>query len=133
MPITQTIDPLARLVLGIGSGELTLTELATFSRDALRAGLMHYSKLIDVTDCTPGFTSAELAVLATVLRENRTDTPRGPLAIVADPHRGEFARLFTGFEIDGRPAQVFSSIHDARRWLREQSAPEVARKPGRRL
>lgn len=132
MAITQTIDPLARLILGIGSGDLTLTDMATFSRDVIRAGLVHYSKLIDVTGCTPGFTGKELAAFAKVLQEIPTDGPRGALAIVADPHRGEVARIFADLEIDGRPAQVFASIHDARRWLRDQAAPEIARRPARR-
>lgn len=28
--------------------------------------------------------------------------------------------MFSEFEISGRPARVFRSIHDARKWLTEQ-------------
>lgn len=133
MPISQVLDPLSRLVLGIGSGEVTLTDLATFTRDVVRADLLHYSKLIDVAHCTPNFTEEELAAFVTVLREIHTDIPRGPLAIVVDPRRGTFARIFADLDVGGRPAKVFTSIHDARRWLREQAAPGLARLPGRRI
>jgi len=133
MPITQTIDPLARLILGIGSGDLTLVDMATFSRDVVQAGLIHYSKLIDLTHCTATFTPEELAAFVTVLREIPTAAPRGPLAFVVQPDRDRLARAFAGLDIDGRPARVFNSIHDARKWLRDQAAPIAARQPGRRL
>ncbi|MCX7360629.1 MAG: hypothetical protein NTV97_01875 [Alphaproteobacteria bacterium] len=132
MPITQTIDPLARLILGVGSGDITLEDLATFTRDVVQAGLIHYSKLIDIAHCTATFTPEELAAFVTVLREIPAATPRGPLAFVAHRDRDRLARAFAGLDIDGRPARVFDSIHDARKWLREQAAPVTARKPGRR-
>ncbi len=55
MPIKQAIDHPNRVILAVGSGELTLANLATFTRDIVRAELLHYSKLIDVANCTPGF------------------------------------------------------------------------------
>ena len=132
MPIKQAIDHPNRLILAVGSGELTLADLATFTRDIVRAGLLHYSKLIDVANCAPGFSKEELAAFGQVVREIRTETLRGPLAVVADPNRGEFARIFTDFNIDGRPAKVFRSIHEARRWLTEQTVQDNAWRPARR-
>lgn len=133
MPITLTIDPLARLVLGVGSGDITLADLATFTRDVVQAGLIHYSKLIDIAHCTATFTPEELAAFVRAVRELPVATPRGPLAFVVHPDRDRLARAFAGLDIDGRPAQVFNSIHDARKWLRDQAAPIAARKPARRL
>ena len=37
--------------------------------------------------------------------------------LVADPARGQFARLFAAMDVDGRPARVFPSIHEARAWI----------------
>jgi len=46
--------------------------------------------------------------------------------------RGEFARIFADLDIDGRPARVFSTIHEARRWLTDLTAGNYW-KPARRL
>ena len=43
--------------------------------------------------------------------------PRGPLALVADPNRGELAQTFKALTADDRPVEVFRSIHEARKWL----------------
>ena len=120
MPIEQTIHPLDRLIIGIATGDLTLPDLAAFTQNIIRANLLHYRKLIDTTHCTPVLSEKELAALAQVLRSVQTDRRRGPLAIVADPNRGELAHLFAALGVDGRPAQVFRNIHDARRWLADK-------------
>ena len=117
MPIEQTVHPLDRLVMGTATGELTLRDLIGFSQGLIRSRLMHYRKLIDVTRATPGFSAKELSAFAQVLRTLPIDQPRGPLALVADPKRGEFALLFAALNIDGRPSQVFRDIQEARLWL----------------
>jgi hypothetical protein len=43
--------------------------------------------------------------------------PRGPLALVADPQRGELAQTFKALAADDRPVEIFRSIHEARKWL----------------
>jgi hypothetical protein len=43
--------------------------------------------------------------------------PRGPLALVADPNRGELAQSFKVLTAEDRPVEVFRSIHAARKWL----------------
>jgi hypothetical protein len=117
MPIEQTIHSLDRLIMGVASGVLTLADLAEFTQDLVQARLMHYRKLIDVSRSTPGFSKKELTALAQVLRSIHIDQPRGPIALVADPHRGEFALLFAALNIEGRPCKVFRNIHEARTWL----------------
>ena len=121
MPIRLTIDRPNLLVLGVGSGVVTLPDLATFAKEIIQGGLLHYSKLIDISTSIPGCTEEELTTLAQALREVRTDTPRGPLAIIVDPNRGNFAKFFSELDVDGRPVRIFRSIHDARGWLIEQT------------
>jgi hypothetical protein len=110
-----------RLIVGVATDRLTLPDLATFTQDIVRAGLLHYRKLIDVAHAVPGFTELELTAFVKVLRTVRANGQRGPLAIVADPKRGEFAQFFVALGVDGRPAQVFRSIHEARAWLFTQA------------
>lgn len=120
MPIDMTIDHPNRLVLGVARGVLTLTDMAGFTRDVVAAGLMHYRKLVDVIGAEAGFTEREVAALVQVLRELPVSSKRGPLAMVADPERGDIARMFVDLQVDGRLARVFRSVHDAKRWLAEQ-------------
>ena len=117
MPIQLTIYHPDRLVIGRATGELTAIELAKFGREILTAGLMHYRKVIDVVDARPAFSEQELRAMAMVAREVKTDKQRGALAFVVDFGRGEFAKLFSSFEMEGRPSRVFTSLREARKWL----------------
>jgi hypothetical protein len=120
MPIQVTIDPFNRLVIGVGQGTLVLNDLVAFGLEVLRAGVVPYGKIIDFAAATPDFTRQELLAFAQVVRETQTNVPRGPLAMVIDPKRGDMARLFADVEIGGRSANVFRSIHQARRWMNAQ-------------
>jgi hypothetical protein len=120
MPIQITIDHFNRLVVGVGQGTLALQDLVGFGLEVVQAGVVPYGKIIDLTRATPAFSRQELLAFAQVVREMPTNAPRGPLAMVIDPKRGELARLFAGVEIAGRPANVFRSIHAARRWVNAQ-------------
>ena len=117
MPIEKTIHPLDRLVFGVGTGDLTLADLARFTEDIVRERLMHYRKLIDATHCTPAFSEKELSAFVQVLNTIGTDRRRGALAIVVDPKRGEIAHIFAALGMNVRPVQVFRSLHEARKWL----------------
>ena len=121
MPIRVTIDPFNRVVIGVGDGVLTISDLVSYGLEVLQAKVVHYGKIIDVAGSEPDFTRTELSAFAQVVRETRSDAPRGPLALVIDPKRGELAKIFIGFEMGGRHAQAFRSIHDARRWLTAQT------------
>lgn len=120
MPIRVTIDHFNRVVIGVGDGVLTIPDLVAYGLEVLQAKVVHYGKIIDVAGSEPAFTRAELLAFAQVLRETQAGSPRGPLALVVDPKRGELAKLFTGLDMEGRPGEIFRSIHDARRWLAVQ-------------
>ncbi|MCW5733191.1 MAG: hypothetical protein KIS73_03670 [Enhydrobacter sp.] len=117
MPIRVTIDHYNRVVVGVGDGVLTIPDLVAYGLEMLQAKVVHYGKIIDLAGSEPDFTAAEMAAFAQVLRQTRPDTPRGPLALVIDPKRGDLAKIFVGLEMGGRRAEVFRSIHDARQWL----------------
>jgi hypothetical protein len=120
MPIRVTIDQFNRVVIGVGDGVLTIPDLASFGLEVLHAKVVHYARIIDVSQCQPDFSRTELLAFARVARETQTNLPRGPLALVVDPRRGEMAKLFADLAMEGRSVEVFRSIHNARRWLAAQ-------------
>jgi hypothetical protein len=129
MPIRLTVDHLNRVVLGVGDGVLTIEDLVAFGLEVLKAKVLHYGKIIDVATCEPGFSAIELSAFAQIAREQAANSQRGPLALVVDPNRGDLARLFAGLDLEGRPANVFRSIHDARQWLARMLAEHQAVEP----
>src|SRR5689334_19003728 len=117
MAVRTTFYHPDRLVIGLFEGEMQLKDFLEFALEIRNNKVVHYRKIINVIDAYPKFTEQELLALVQVIRETPVDGPRGAVAIVADPSRGELAKMFSGFEIGGRPARVFRSIHDARKWL----------------
>ncbi|UYN94966.1 MAG: hypothetical protein KIT25_23610 [Enhydrobacter sp.] len=98
---------------------MTLIDIVGFARAIAEAGLVHYRKILDVIEARPAFTEAELKAFAQYAREYPVPGKRGALAFVVGGNRGGFAQLFASIEIAGRPAQLFRSIHEARKWLAE--------------
>jgi len=123
MAIRTTFYHPDRVVIGIASGDMRLEDFIEFAREIQKANVIHYRKLLDVVDARPAFSEPELRALVQVIRETPTG-PRGAIAFVADPQRGEFAKLFSNLEVQGRPARVFRSLHEARKWLTENPPVE---------
>lgn len=119
MPIHLEISHPNRLVVGVARGAIALQEYGKFLADMVDAGVIHYRKIIDVTSADSSTVGIEeLRSFEEGLRGN-TKVKRGPLAIVADPHRGELAQAFKAMTSADRPVEVFRSIHDARAWLQQ--------------
>ncbi len=123
MPIQLEIFHPDRIVVGIGRGEVTLEEYQNFLMEIVKAGVLHYRKIIDAMSATSATLNMEQflaleARLSAGIQANRQ--ARGPLAIVINRQRGEIAQVFKAMASKDRPIEVFSNIHDARRWLREQ-------------
>lgn len=117
MPIQITPYHPDRLLIARASGEVTVADIVSFAREILKGGMVHYRKIFDVLDARPTINEVELRAIATVARQFHTEKQRGPLAFVIEPGRGEFAKLFSTLQVADRPSQVFTSIHEARKWL----------------
>ena len=118
MPIHLEIYHPDRIVVGVARGEITLGEFGSFVRDLAQAGVMHYRKIFDVTDAKSSSVGQEQLLAADqLLRAVIGKGPRGPVAVVADPKRGELAQAFKALTADDRPVEIFRSLHDARKWL----------------
>lgn len=123
MPLRLTVYAPDRLVIGVATDTLTVTDLVDFMRQLTDGELHRFRKIIDITGARPDISTEELDTFSQGLREALKDTPRGAMAIVAHEKMGDLARLFSSVTGDGRPVEVFRSIHDARQWLNTNSFP----------
>lgn len=125
MPFKLDIFPPDQILIGVARGDITVADLADFMKQIIDANVLHYRKIIDITTATSSLGEQELQAMAERLRAVPVLRPRGPLAIVADHQRGELGRLFMSMTSAERPVQVFRSIHEARRWLLENSKVQL--------
>ncbi|MFI5033514.1 MAG: hypothetical protein ACHQPH_22715 [Reyranellales bacterium] len=125
MPIQLEVFHPDRILVGIGRGHVTLQEYGEFVAEVVKANLMHYRKIIDATGAESAVIDKDvLLAFDEQLRGFSKGRKRGPLALVVDRKRGDLARTFKALASPDRPVEVFGSIHDARKWLREQPIVE---------
>jgi hypothetical protein len=110
-----------RMIVGVASGTITLQDLETFLADLVKSGTLRYRKIIDLAGCTLLIDQEQMATFVARVLAARQGMPRGPLAIVAHDKQGDVARLFATLTGADRPAEVFRSIHDARKWLADNT------------
>ncbi|HZP99441.1 MAG TPA: hypothetical protein VFB13_07880 [Reyranella sp.] len=118
MPLRFQVDHVQRTVVGVAEGDVTLQDVIEFTLEIERNGAAGYHKIVDVMGGTSRLSIEDFVAY----RERMRGRPRahGPLALVTSDRNGPLARLFAQFTAKERPAQVFASIHEARKWLREQ-------------
>src|SRR5262245_21440157 len=103
MPMRMTSSPFDRLVIGVGTGSVTAEDLMGFMRELALGDMFHYRKIIDVSAAKAAVSEQELAIFGERLSAVAPQKGRGPLAIVADPGRGELARFFAQLASSERP------------------------------
>ncbi len=131
MPIQVDVFHFDRLVVAIGSGDVTLPEYGKFIGDLIQQGLIHYRKIIDVTRTDSSVINPQVLLAFDARLREYSKTRRGPLAIVGKRDGGEGAHEFKVLTSAERPIEVFRSIHDARAWVMRHPVGEVlAKKPG---
>ncbi len=119
MPMRITVSRFERLLVGVASGDLTLADLQQFFREIVEGGMVDYRKIVDIAGCNPVVTPQELAAFGAGVRDAHKNKPPAPLAIVAHERQNTTAALFAQLTADVRPARVFRSIHDARKWVQQ--------------
>src|SRR3954464_13478905 len=117
MPIQLEIFHPDRIIVIVARGNVTLEEYGVLLGDVVKAGGVHYRKILDATSAESEEVTKDVLLKADELTRNLKGRPRGPLALVVDRSRGDLARTFKSLSTD-RPVEVFGSIHDARTWLR---------------
>lgn len=117
MPVIIEVFHPDRLLVGVARGNITAAEYAKFLADVIQGGLLHYRKIIDVTGADSSTIGTEELLAFDERFKQYSRDRRGPLAIVADPQRGEMAAAFKATTSADRPVEVFRSIREARQWL----------------
>ena len=111
------------MVVGVGVGTVTLKDLIQFARDVAENGAMNYRRILDLMSCTTLIGEADVVAYRDHVRELPVDRrPSGLTALVSSEKNAVLSQLFTDTIGSDRPAQVFASIHDARKWLGQYSS-----------
>ena len=133
MPIQMDISPINRLVVIVARGFVTAEEIAENTRKLVEANVPGYTKIIDVSASTSDLTREQVEKVAALLRGNPADTSRGAVAFVINRHRVGFADAFAEVTKGERPIQLFTSLHEARRWLQDGGGQRRTTPPGQPL
>jgi hypothetical protein len=121
MPIHINTSDLDRLVIAVVLGEATGDDIMEIAREFLKSGRQAYGKIIDTTAGSSPVDESKMAAIAAFMRADPKAGTRGPLAFVVDPKRGDQARTFADLTADERPVRVFTSLREARKWVRENT------------
>ncbi len=125
MPIHVRVSHPDRLVVAVAHGTITPEEFHDAVRAFLLQDAMHYRKLIDVAAANTTAGLENLKELLEMARAAPRAAERGALAFVVDGKRGDLVRELATLNREGeRPVQVFTSLHEARRWLDSVSVPK---------
>lgn len=124
MPIHVDFFHPSRLIIVVVRGGFTADEVRSTLQQVLASDVLHYRKIIDIASPTSPLGTADVEALARLVLAQRTDKPRGALAFVIAPGpAAERAELFVKLTEAERPVKVFHSLHEARKWLDENSRP----------
>jgi hypothetical protein len=118
MPIHVRISHHDRLVVAVCHGTISGEEFLNAVRESVEQGALHYRKIIDVAAANTDADMERLKQLLTLVRTSPQAAQRGPLAFVVDGKRGDTVRELAALTEEGeRPVRVFTSLHEARKWL----------------
>jgi len=120
VPVQVTMSAIDRMIVVVASGNLTLEDLVELRQELTKADRLSYRKIVELTAVTSSLDEKALAGFATFLMRDTGTTPCGPLAIVTTAADADLAHMFTHLTASKRPADVFRTIHAARRWLDAQ-------------
>jgi len=128
MPIHLRISHQDRLVVAVAHGTISGEEFQNAAREIVEQGTLHYRKIIDVAAANTDADIERLKQLLVFVRTSPQARQRGPLAFVVDGRRGDTVREFAALTEEGeRPVRVFTSLHEARKWLDETHKVEPKR------
>jgi len=123
VPIYLDISHPDRLVVAVVHGAVTGEDIVGVVKQFAETGVWQYRKIIDVSIGKAIIDEKGLEMLGALARSRAGDTTRGPTAFVIDPARGEVVEQFIKMTEGERPVKTFHSIHDARKWLNENTKP----------
>jgi len=121
VPYTLKVDHQNRRVTCVGSGVVTMSDIALYITDRITQGAYDYAQLIDAREVTIDFPPGEsvYAHLMATRRELKTGA-MPPTAIVATQGTANFGyarQIATQLGFAKMPIEVFTNQADAESWL----------------
>jgi hypothetical protein len=124
MPIHFTIDHDKRHVEARAEGETGLEDIEKFLDAVVLQGALPYRKLFDGRLAVAKYVNIDNDVMMLGARMSAYASnlePRGAVAIIAPTEEAsDLAKRFINLAMSKRPAKIFLSEDEARKWLAEQ-------------
>jgi hypothetical protein len=119
LPVQYEIDHTKRFVGVRAYGVVVLREILEYFDALAVQDAMSYPKLFDARDADPQLSDADVMVLGARVSAYAAYDPRGPVAAVAVSKKaGDILQRFMNLGGTQRPMRLFSSVDEARAWLR---------------
>jgi hypothetical protein len=124
MPLDWKISHADRLVTVTAEGTVTLKDAEAYLDAVVVADAMPYAKLVDCSGMFTEATDEEMMLLGARMQAYASTLQGGPIAfVVTQPDiRGYVLRYLNLSSDSKRPAKIFESAGEARRWLDAQKA-----------
>lgn len=117
MPVYIEISRLYRTVTIVARGEISADEIKAAAQQLSEANVRSFAKIVEVTGASTSFTPDQVGKVAALLGGPSTEK-RGPAAFIVDPARNTFAKAYAEQTRGEVPIQWFTSLHQARDWLK---------------
>ncbi len=122
MPLRWEISHADKLIVIIGTGDVTLKDVEVYLDDIVTAGAMPYAKIFDATDVIPKHNDHDIMMLGARISAYTGTLKGGPLAFVSTSQvtRNTIDRYINLSAKAERPAAVFATRKQARAWIDAQ-------------
>ena len=120
MPFTYTVDHQRQQVHAVGSGTLTVDDLAVYIAARVRDGVYDYDQLVELADAQFDASPREVIEAVKRARVNLRDRPIPYTAIVATPGNATYGiarQLATLFDFEGATVQIVDTVAAGNEWL----------------
>jgi len=128
VPVDFQIDRENQFVTVTMHGVVVLQEILDYFDALVVEDAMRYPKLIDTRQAQPQLSDDDVMVLGARVSAYAAYDPRGPIAtVVTSRQTTEFLRRFMNLGGAERPMQIFTTMEEARAWLRAAVQVDVKR------
>jgi hypothetical protein len=122
MPLNWEISHADKLIVIVGTGDVTLKDVEVYLDDIVTAGGMPYAKIFDATDMVPKHDDHDIMMLGARMSAYTDSLKGGPLAFVStsEAARETIDRYINLTARADRPTAVFRTRDRARAWIEAQ-------------
>ena len=122
MSLTFKVDHENRFVDATAQDRVVLRDIEEYLDALVVQDAMPYPKLFDATHAYFDVSDDDMMLLGARVSAYAAIDPRGPLCLVAVTDHGvDMLRRFTNLGGASRPAKIFGTVEEGRRWLAEQA------------